>query len=173
MTKAPPRTPVRGFRHRCTSAPTMTPTSSPSAAANTGTNRSILNQPRSSRQPPARPSPEPKSSCATVRPGAALLVRIVHGGPLLEVVSWWTPNTYRKAGVRRGTATSSSTRPGATSCIPAWWWRAPREPWNVAFDHECQTSEISCLPRDDTRGNGSQCLGASDQDPGRILTSAS
>jgi len=29
--------------------------------------------------------------------------------------SWRTPNTYRKAGVERGTATSSSTRPGTTS----------------------------------------------------------
>ncbi len=33
------------------------------------------------------------------------------------MVSWWMPNTYRKAGVRRGTATSSSTRPGTTSEI--------------------------------------------------------
>ena len=28
---------------------------------------------------------------------------------------WRTPNPYRKAGVRRGTATSSSTRTGTTS----------------------------------------------------------
>jgi len=33
------------------------------------------------------------------------LVLLGHGGPLLEVVSWSTPNTYRKVGVRRGTAT--------------------------------------------------------------------
>ena len=33
--------------------------------------------------------------------------------------SWRTPNTYRKAGIRRGTATSSSTRPGTTSAIAA------------------------------------------------------
>jgi len=31
------------------------------------------------------------------------------------VVSWSTPNTYRKVGVRRGTATSSSTGAGTTS----------------------------------------------------------
>ena len=30
-------------------------------------------------------------------------------------MSWRTPNTYRKEGVERGTATSSSTRPGTTS----------------------------------------------------------
>lgn len=35
--------------------------------------------------------------------------------PCLLGSSWWTPNTYRKAGVRRGTATSSSTRAGTTS----------------------------------------------------------
>ena len=29
--------------------------------------------------------------------------------------TWRSPNTYRKGGVRRGTATSSSTRPGTTS----------------------------------------------------------
>ncbi len=32
---------------------------------------------------------------------------------------WRTPNTYRKAGVRRGTATSISTRAGTTSRILA------------------------------------------------------
>jgi len=30
-------------------------------------------------------------------------------------LSWRTPNTYRKEGVERGTATSSSTRAGTTS----------------------------------------------------------
>ncbi len=30
-------------------------------------------------------------------------------------MSWRTPNTYRKAGAERGTATSSSTRPGTSS----------------------------------------------------------
>jgi uncharacterized protein UPF0158 len=30
-------------------------------------------------------------------------------------LSWRTPNTYRKEGIERGTATSSSTRPGTTS----------------------------------------------------------
>ncbi len=30
-------------------------------------------------------------------------------------MSWRTPNTYRKEGIERGTATSSSTRPGTTS----------------------------------------------------------
>jgi hypothetical protein len=30
---------------------------------------------------------------------------------------WRTPNTYRKAGIRRGTATSSSTKPGTTSTV--------------------------------------------------------
>ncbi|MBA3415478.1 MAG: threonine--tRNA ligase, partial [Chloroflexia bacterium] len=33
---------------------------------------------------------------------------------------WRTPNTYRTAGVRRGTATSTSTRPGTTSDTVAW-----------------------------------------------------
>ena len=32
---------------------------------------------------------------------------------------WRTPNTYRKAGARRGTATSTSTRPGTTSLVHA------------------------------------------------------
>lgn len=35
-----------------------------------------------------------------------LLILLAHGGPLLEVVSWRTPNSYREAGVRRATATS-------------------------------------------------------------------
>jgi hypothetical protein len=45
----------------------------------------------------------------------AVLVVLAHGGPPLEAVSWRTPNTYLRAGVERGTATSSSTRPGTTS----------------------------------------------------------
>ncbi len=32
-------------------------------------------------------------------------------------MSWRTPNTYREAGAERGTATSSSTRPGTSSNI--------------------------------------------------------
>jgi len=35
--------------------------------------------------------------------------------PFLRWCLWRTPNTYRKAGIRRGTATSTSTRPGTTS----------------------------------------------------------
>jgi len=34
-------------------------------------------------------------------------------------VSWRTPNTYREAGAERGTATSSSTRPGTSSALSA------------------------------------------------------
>jgi len=39
----------------------------------------------------------------------AVLVGLAHGGPLLDVVSWRTPNSYLTAGAERGTATSSST----------------------------------------------------------------
>jgi len=35
--------------------------------------------------------------------------------PCLSGRLWRTPNTYRKAGIRRGTATSSSTRSGTSS----------------------------------------------------------
>ena len=47
----------------------------------------------------------------------------------------WTPNSYRKAGIRRGTAPSSSTIPGTTSrgiraLIPA----ASREPETTIRD---------------------------------------
>jgi NADPH:quinone reductase-like Zn-dependent oxidoreductase len=46
---------------------------------------------------------------------AALGDRRRSGSPLLDGVSGKTPNTYPTAGVRRGTATSKSTTPGATS----------------------------------------------------------
>jgi hypothetical protein len=35
--------------------------------------------------------------------------------PFLSRMSWSTPETYQLAGLRRGTATSNSTRPGTTS----------------------------------------------------------
>ncbi|MGH8991394.1 MAG: hypothetical protein ACRDZ7_07695, partial [Acidimicrobiia bacterium] len=34
--------------------------------------------------------------------------------PFLDRMSWRTPDTYQKAGLRRGTATSTPTRPGTT-----------------------------------------------------------
>src|SRR5258705_8476169 len=43
------------------------------------------------------------------------LTTLLHGGPLAVGVSWRTPDTYHTAGLERGTATSSSTRPGTTS----------------------------------------------------------
>jgi hypothetical protein len=53
----------------------------------------------------------------TQRPRGSIdpLVVLFHSGPLLDGVSGKTPNTYRTAGVRRGTATSNSTKSGATS----------------------------------------------------------
>src|SRR3954465_4619739 len=38
------------------------------------------------------------------------LILLGHSGPLFVGLSWRTPNTYRKEGIERGTATSSSTR---------------------------------------------------------------
>ena len=38
--------------------------------------------------------------------------------PFFRWCLWRTPNTYRKAGIRRGTATSTSMRPGTTSRSP-------------------------------------------------------
>ena len=43
------------------------------------------------------------------------LATLLHGGPLAVGVSWRTPDTYHTAGLERGTATSTSTRPGTTS----------------------------------------------------------
>ena len=37
--------------------------------------------------------------------------------PLLLVCLWRTPDTYHTAGLERGTATSTSTRPGTTSAL--------------------------------------------------------
>jgi hypothetical protein len=43
------------------------------------------------------------------------LVILGHGGPLAVGVLGGTPDTYQTAGLERGTATSTSTRPGTTS----------------------------------------------------------
>ena len=44
-----------------------------------------------------------------------VLVGLAHGGPLPRGVLGGSPDAYREAGFRRGTATSSSTSPGTTS----------------------------------------------------------
>ncbi len=61
--------------------------------------------------------------------------RSLDGDQVPDLAAWWigaeadvlggTPNSYLTAGVRRGTATSSSTRPGTTSEL--------YQPW---FDHD-------------------------------------
>src|SRR5277367_7179273 len=43
------------------------------------------------------------------------LATLLHGGPLAVGVLGGTPDTYHTAGLERGTATSTSTRPGTTS----------------------------------------------------------
>src|SRR5882757_3109884 len=43
------------------------------------------------------------------------LVTLLHGGPLAVGVLGGTPDTYHTAGIERGTATSTSARPGTTS----------------------------------------------------------
>src|SRR5882757_2926126 len=45
------------------------------------------------------------------------LATLLHGGPLAVGVLGGTPDTYHTAGLERGTATSTSTKPGTTSSL--------------------------------------------------------
>ena len=56
-----------------------------------------------------------RSGMAVVASTDWILATLLHGGPLAVGVSWRTPDTYHTAGLERGTATSTSTRPGTTS----------------------------------------------------------
>ena len=91
----------------------------------------VLHHRRQHRQPaptasasrPSRSSPASSPSATLTRSGTAgqlvsislVLVGLAHGGPLPRGVLGGSPDAYREAGFRRGTATSSSTSSGTTS----------------------------------------------------------